>query len=61
MDSIFHEDDVYIYPELGDINPLNFDKVTQCVAEGKRVTLEAIDDIKKKIKGFEARSSERLG
>ena len=61
VDSIFHEDDVYIYPELGDINPLNFDKVTQCVAEGKRVTLEAIDDIKKKIKGFEARSSEHLG
>ncbi|NLJ40984.1 MAG: patatin family protein [Clostridiales bacterium] len=39
------EEDIYIYPDLMDINPLLFDKADECIAEGKRATLEVIDEI----------------
>ena len=55
VDSNFHEEDIYIYPKLVDVNPLTFDQVGECVAEGRRATLEVIGEIDKKIKEFEAR------
>ncbi|MFY9177571.1 MAG: patatin-like phospholipase family protein [Caldicoprobacterales bacterium] len=56
VDSIINDEDIYIYPELGDINPMNFDNVKRCVEEGRRATLEVIDDIKKKIEEFQTKS-----
>jgi NTE family protein len=53
----YHDDDIYIYPELMEINPLNFDNVGECIEEGKRATLEVIDKIKDRIYKFQARSS----
>ena len=56
VDSIINDEDIYIYPELGDINPMNFDAVKRCVEEGRRATLEVIDEIKKKIEEFQTKS-----
>ncbi len=56
VDSIINDEDIYIYPELGDINPMNFDEVKRCVEEGRRATLEVIDEIKKKIEEFQTKS-----
>ena len=33
VDSIINDEDIYIYPELGDINPMNFDEVKRCGEE----------------------------
>ncbi len=57
VENNFNEEDIYIYPQLADVNPLIFDRVDQCVAEGRRATLEVLDEIDKKIKDFSARSA----
>lgn len=51
----FHEDDIHIYPDLADINPLSFERVGDCIEEGRRVTLEAIDEIKERIRSFKTK------
>ncbi|NLN41549.1 MAG: hypothetical protein GX160_06120 [Clostridiales bacterium] len=56
MDSVINNDDIYIYPELADINPMNFDEVNRCVEEGRKATLKVIDDINRKIAEFQAKS-----
>lgn len=61
VDNQHHEDNIYIFPELADINPQTFDRVDECVEEGRRVTLEVIDEIKDKIHECQTRSSQSLG
>jgi len=56
VDSVINNDDIYIYPELADINPMNFDEVNRCVEEGRKATLKVIDDINRKIAEFQAKS-----
>ncbi len=41
--------DVIIYPSVNDIHPFYFDKVDECIEEGKRATLEAMERIKQLI------------
>lgn len=57
VDSNSREDDIYIYPKMDDINPQDFGRVGDCVAKGRKASLEVVDKIDKKIKEFKTRSS----
>jgi NTE family protein len=58
VENSFNEEDIYIYPKLADVNPLIFDRVEDCIEEGRRATLEVIDKIEERIRLFKAGSSQ---
>ncbi|NLX70782.1 MAG: patatin-like phospholipase family protein [Clostridiales bacterium] len=45
--------DVIVYPDVSDIHPFYFDKVDECVKEGRKATIKAIDRIKQLIDAWE--------
>ncbi|MDN5276972.1 MAG: hypothetical protein PWR01_937 [Clostridiales bacterium] len=45
--------DVIIYPDVSDIHPFYFDKVEECVQEGRKAALKAMDRIKNLIQTYQ--------
>lgn len=58
--SLNHED-IYIFPELTDINPLFFDRVGDCIEGGRKAALGVIDEIKDRISELDFKSLQRPG
>ncbi|NLJ66683.1 MAG: patatin family protein [Clostridiales bacterium] len=51
-------DEIYIYPNLADVNPLLFDRAEESIEEGRRATLEMIGEIEERIRLFKTGSSQ---
>jgi NTE family protein len=45
-------DEIMIYPSLNNINPMLFDRVDECITEGRRAAKEAIKEILMKIEKY---------
>lgn len=46
------DDDIFIYPNLSQINPLLFDKVDECIEGGRKAALKVIDEIVERVKSY---------